>query len=256
MAVRIGGFPVWVGPSDVIDGAKAVMGWTDEALGVMASLPERATGLLDQAEALLTRVTSIADRIDTVLADVDVLVKRIEPLLVEVRAVADGAATIVARAGQVADGAADVVTGAGVVADEARGIVAAAGAVAADAGGVILKATGVADRALVVVEQAAGAATGASDMLAVYQPIAERAAPLAQRFVQEFSEEELHAAIRLVDHLPQLTEHVETDIMPILVTLDRVGPDLHELLNVVKDLQLAIRGIPGLRMLRRRGEGG
>ena len=49
------------------------------------------------------------------------------------------------------------------------------------------------------------------------------------------------------------TEHMETDIMPILATLDRVGPDVHELLDVLKDVRLAIQGVPGFRLLRRRG---
>ncbi|GAA2555529.1 hypothetical protein [Pseudonocardia hydrocarbonoxydans] len=58
----------------------------------------------------------------------------------------------------------------------------------------------------------------------------------------------------MVDQLPQLTHHLETDIMPILATLDRVGPDVHELLEVLQDVRLAIQGVPGFRLLRRRGE--
>jgi hypothetical protein len=58
--------------------------------------------------------------------------------------------------------------------------------------------------------------------------------------------------VRLVDQLPLLAEHMETDIMPILGTLDRVGPDINELLKVVKDLRKAMDVIPGLCMLRRR----
>jgi hypothetical protein len=42
--------------------------------------------------------------------------------------------------------------------------------------------------------------------------------------------------------------------MPILATLDRVGPDVHELLNVLKEVRQAINGIPGFSLLRRRGE--
>jgi hypothetical protein len=49
------------------------------------------------------------------------------------------------------------------------------------------------------------------------------------------------------------TEHMETDIMPILATLDRVGPDVHELLEVLKDVRLAIQGVPGFSLFRRRG---
>ena len=84
--------------------------------------------------------------------------------------------------------------------------------------------------------------------------LAERAASLAHRFVDELSEQEVHAAIKLIDHLPAVTEHMEQDIMPILATLDRVGPDVHELLNVTRDLRQAIVGVPGFAFFRRRGE--
>jgi hypothetical protein len=119
---------------------------------------------------------------------------------------------------------------------------------------VIGRATAVADEARGVVATAAGAADEATDLLSTYRPIARQAAPLAQRFVEEFSEQEVAAAVRLVDQLPQLTEHLENDIMPILATLDRVGPDVHELLEQLKEVRQAIQGIPGLNFFRRRGE--
>jgi methyl-accepting chemotaxis protein len=74
------------------------------------------------------------------------------------------------------------------------------------------------------------------------------------RFVTEMSAHEIEAAIRLVDELPRLAQHMTEDIMPILGTLDRVGPDIHELLDVAKDVRQAIQGIPGFEYLRRRGE--
>jgi len=265
--MRIAGLPVW-GPSDMIIAARAVLGWTDEAVAVVATLPARATTMLDALEALLGGLATVADdadrllrraetivadidevlvgargaiaRTDTVLLDAEGMVRRIDPLLTEVRTVADGAAGLVEHAGEVAAGAAVLVAKAGGVADSA--------------GGVITKADSVAQRAGSVVDQASGASRGASELLALYQPLATRAAPLARRFVEELSEAEVEAAIRLVDQVPQFTEHMETDIMPILATLDRVGPDVHELLDVLKDVRLAIQGVPGLGMLRRRGK--
>ena len=94
---------------------------------------------------------------------------------------------------------------------------------------------------------------GAQELLDLYRPVAERAAPLLRRFVDEFSADEMTALVRLVDQVPLFTEHMETDIMPILATLDRVGPDVHELLDVLKDVRLAIQGLPGFTMFRRRG---
>jgi hypothetical protein len=70
----------------------------------------------------------------------------------------------------------------------------------------------------------------------------------------EFSAHEVQAAIRLVDELPRLSQHLNDDVLPILGTLNRVGPDIHELLDVAKDVRQAIQGIPGFDYLRRRGE--
>jgi hypothetical protein len=72
-------------------------------------------------------------------------------------------------------------------------------------------------------------------------------------FVEEFSAHEVQAAIRLVDELPRLSQHLNDDVLPILGTLGRVGPDIHELLDVAKDVRQAILGIPGFDYLRRRG---
>jgi hypothetical protein len=58
----------------------------------------------------------------------------------------------------------------------------------------------------------------------------------------------------MVDELPKLREHLVDDILPLLSKLDQVGPDLHNLLEVTRDLHLAIAGLPGLKLLRRRGE--
>lgn len=109
-------------------------------------------------------------------------------------------------------------------------------------------------RAESVVSLADASARAAQRITEQYAPLAERAAPLAGRFVDELSEQEVHAAIQLIDHLPALTEHVERDIMPILATLDRVGPDIHELLDVTRDVRKAILGVPGFGYFRRRGQ--
>ena len=56
MVVRIAGLPVWVGPTELVAGAREVLGWTDEAIGVVADLPERVSRLLDVVEGLAGRV--------------------------------------------------------------------------------------------------------------------------------------------------------------------------------------------------------
>lgn len=126
------------------------------------------------------------------------------------------------------------------VVDEASRTVTDAQRVAAAAGQVVLSAN--------------ETSQAAQELLGLYEPIARRGAPLLGKFVHEFSDEELQAAIRMVDELPALTEAMVTDIMPILGTLDRVGPDIHNLLDVAKDVREAVIGIPGFSFFRKRGE--
>lgn len=104
-----------------------------------------------------------------------------------------------------------------------------------------------------VVAGAENAVAHAEEVTTAAQEQVVASRPLIE-FLEEFSAHEIQAAIRLVDELPRLASHLNDDIMPILGTLNRVGPDLHELLDVVKDVRQAIQGIPGFDYLRRRGE--
>jgi uncharacterized protein YoxC len=240
-------------PSDVVSAVRSVLGWTDEAVEVVADLPARVAALMDEAERLVVRVEGTLDRVDAVVG-------RVEGVLTDVTAVAGGAQALVGRvdqvaerAAEVAEGAAGVVERAAEVADGAAGVVERAGSVADNADQVVERIIPVTGAAEAVLESVGATSAGARALLEIFQPIAERGAPMLRQFVDEFSEEEVQALIRLVDQVPMFTEHMETDIMPILATLDRVGPDVHELLDVLKDVRLAIQGVPGFRLLRRRG---
>ncbi|MEV1073488.1 hypothetical protein [Micromonospora parva] len=225
----------------------AVVGLTrsalDQALGSaasMAAVPTRAFAVLDGVEALLARINGVVDRIETTLDRTDQVLTDAEAAVREVAVISAAATTAIDTATAVATAAADV------VADADR--------VSRTAATVVAKADGVAGRAAVTVGTAAEAAATAAELMTAYEPALRRAAPMTERFVEQLSHEEITAAIHLIDELPKLKEHLTADILPILATLDRVGPDLHDLLDVTRDLKLAVAGIPGLGMLRRRGE--
>jgi hypothetical protein len=197
-----------------------------ESAASLATVPVRAVGLLGQAELLVTRVTVIAEQAEALVQRVGTIVDAAEDTVRESRAIAAAAALTVEEAATVATTAARVV-------DEATTITGAAAAVVGHAG---------------------AASAEVRDLLDEYAPTLKQASPLAARFVRELSPEEVSAAIRMVDTLPKLREHLVDDVMPLLGKLDQVGPDLHKLLEVTEDLHLAIAGLPGLRMFKRRGE--
>ncbi|MEU0155075.1 hypothetical protein [Micromonospora fulviviridis] len=225
----------------------AVVGLTrsalDQALGsaaAFAAVPARAFAVLDEVETLLRRINGVVDRIEGTLDRTDRVLDDAEAAVREV-------AVISAAATEAIETATDVATAAAVVVGEADRVARAAGTLVVEADAVAARAAGT----VVAAEEAAGTA---AELLGAYEPALRRAAPMASRFVEQLSPEEVTAAIRLVDELPKLKEHLTSDVLPILATLDRVGPDLHDLLAVTRDLKLAVAGIPGLGMLRRRGE--
>ncbi|QGN50359.1 hypothetical protein ACN26Y_01575 [Micromonospora sp. WMMD558] len=221
----------------------SVVGLTRSALDSAASfaaIPARAFAVLDGVEALLTRIDGVVDRIETSLDRTDRVLTDAEAAVAEVAVISAAATTAIENAAEVA-AAATVVVG------EAE-------KVARTAGAVVGAADSIAGRAAETVGVAAEAAATAAELLTAYEPALRRGAPMANHFVEQLSHEEVAAAIRLVDELPKLRQHLTADILPILATLDRVGPDLHDLLDVTRDLKLAVAGIPGLNMLRRRGE--
>ncbi|WP_434743109.1 hypothetical protein [Micromonospora sp. SH-82] len=268
-------------PAAMVDLTRSAL---DQALGSAASLaavPARAFAVLDSVDTLITRINGVVDRIEETLDRTDRVVAEAETAVRDVAVISVAATTAIENATEVATAAARVVaeaqrvstTAAEVVAEAQRvsttaavvvekaeqaassaaAVVAEAGQVAGGAAAVVARAGAVTDQAAGTIAAAQGATVTATELLDAYEPTLRRGAPMANRFVEELSQEEVTAAIRLVDELPKLKEHLTADILPILATLDRVGPDVHDLLDVTRDLKLAVAGIPGLGMFRRRG---
>lgn len=204
----------------------ALVGRVAEATATVVALPARTLALLDGLELLIARFIAVMDRAEALVDRTDQVVGETEDVVREIRTLTGAAALAVQEAARVSAAAAMVVT----------------------------DAEAVVGRAAATVGQAGRTAESAQELLAGYEPALRRAAPMADRFVSQLTHEEITAAIRLVDELPKLTHHMTNNVLPILHTLDRVGPDVHDLLEVTRDLKLAIAGIPGLSMLRRRGE--
>jgi hypothetical protein len=202
---------------------------------------------LPRPAAVLDLTMSLAGRAMEAVAAVLALPARTLALL-------DGLELLIARLIVVLDRAEELVERVDGVTGSAEGAVRDVRALTAATAAVVAESELVAARVAGVVERAGRTAAATDELMAAYAPALRHAAPLADRFLRQLSPEEVAAAVRLVDELPKLTHHLTTNILPILSTLDRVGPDIHDLLEVTRDLKLAIAGIPGLGMLRRRGE--
>jgi hypothetical protein len=117
-----------------------------------------------------------------------------------------------------------------------------------------------------VVGRTAKVSTNADDLIARTTPLVDRLAPLLdglepslvrlqptlQRLAETTDPREVDAMVTLVDHLPGLAARMETDILPVLDSLRTVAPDLHDLLDVCRELNDMFAGLPGLGRLKRR----
>ena len=179
--------------------------------------------------AVIGGAMSAAEAVETAIG----LVPRAVDAMTRVEALLDRAEGVIARTEAVVDEAAESNA-------KVRATVDAAGVVTRDAGRRVDGAGGLVDRM--------------DTMLGTWEPVGRKLAPQATRFAEQLSSHEVDAAISLIDRMPVVLEHLDSDLLPVLRTLDRVGPDVHELLNVLKEVRQAINGIPGFGLLRRRGE--
>ncbi|HEX4726810.1 MAG TPA: hypothetical protein VH298_03375 [Jatrophihabitans sp.] len=105
-----------------------------------------------------------------------------------------------------------------------------------------------------LIERTGGVLDGANNLLTDYQPSLDRLAPLLDQLGSTTSPDEVAAAVQLIDELPRLVESLQRDILPILATLDNVGPDVRELLETTKEFNEILGSVPGLGRIKKRVE--
>jgi hypothetical protein len=210
------------GPRDVLS---ALERGSEQVEALLGAVP-RVLALLDQAEALVARASVIVDRVE---------------------GVADAATAEVARVGGVVDAATAEVARVGGVVDAATARVESVGAV------VDAAATQI-ERVDTVVGGAAVQAGRAAALIDALEPPLTALQPTLQTLADTTHPDEVAALVTLVDHLPAVTLQVERDVLPVLASLGSVAPDLHELLDVSRELNEILGKIPGIGRLKRRVE--
>ena len=129
--------------------------------------------------------------------------------------------------------------------DRADELVTAIGAVAARADALVTR-TGL------VVDGAETQMNRITPLLDAFEPSLTKLQPTIEKVADTTDPHEVEALVQLVNHLPQLVEHMETDVMPMLASLGTVAPDLHDLLAVSRELNDILARVPGLGRLKRR----
>lgn len=215
-----------------IPGVSAVTGLAVRGIGnglsvglQLVSLPVRVIAIVERTESVLTAIEVVARRVEHVSVDVESLVGRANGIVLEVRAVVDGA----------------------------RESVAGAASMIAAVDPLLARTAATIEQAALFAQRAEALIGDGERMLGEVRPVVEKALPSARRFVEQLSEQEVDAAIAMVDELPELAQRLKNDIVPILATLDGLAPNVAELVKLTDDVRQAILGIPGFGRLRRRG---
>ena len=76
--------------------------------------------------------------------------------------------------------------------------------------------------------------------------------PTLERLAETTDPREVDALVGLIDHLPMVVDKLERDVLPILATLRSVAPDLHDLLDVSRELNEMLGKIPGMGRIKQR----
>jgi ABC-type transporter Mla subunit MlaD len=121
---------------------------------------------------------------------------------------------------------------------------------AADA--VIARAAAATTSADALLLAAAAAEARLADLLDRLDPSLTALQPTLARLAETTDPREVDALVSLIDRLPVLAEQVERDVVPVMRTLSSVSPDLHDLLDVSRELNEMLAKLPGMRRIRKR----
>ena len=242
------------GPLDlahaVRDMAAAATSLGRAATGAIALVPRledaalRVEGLLARADAAVTALEQLTGDTDAMvmaagplLSDAAALVHRIEPVVT----LAEGT---VARVGPVVEEADRSV-------QRVQGVLGSAEGAVSDTAALLQKVGRTADRTTEVLVGAGSLVDDADHLLCVVKGPIEQMMPVLNRLAETLEPHEVDAAVLLIDRLPDVLVLVE-DVLPVMRQLGNVGPELHDLLELVEDLHRVATGLPGRKLLRRR----
>jgi hypothetical protein len=187
-----------------------------------ADVLSTAVRVRDTATALL----GVPGRVVRLMDRAEAAVTRLEALLEAVAATATRAEEVAGRADTVVGDVDRVSRLAGVIAADTRGVVAGAS------------------------ESQEAVAT----LVRAYEPALATLQPTLTRLADTMDPREVDALVGLVDRLPPLLDSMDADVLPLLRRLNDMAPDLHSLLGAVDDLRRTVAGLPGVGLLRRRGD--
>lgn len=184
-----------------------------------------------------------------------------------------GLDTVGGLVGRVVTGVADTAEQARALVPRAWGLLDEAGRVLAEVHELVLRIEGTralaqetVRRADAVVTRADAVLVSAQRLVGEVEPLVARLRPLLdelepplralqptlERLAEATDPREVDAMIAMVDRMPLLADKLENDVIPMLQGLATVAPDLHDLLDVSREVNVLLGAVPGFGRLRKR----
>jgi ABC-type transporter Mla subunit MlaD len=213
--------------------------------GDVLALVSRSSGAIEQLLGLVPRIARLVDAVELLLVDVQGLLVRMEGT----RGAADAAIERIGTTQENADEAIERIGSTQENADKAIQRIGTTTGHADDAIERIGQTTGDADKLLARLE---GPSERVVRLLDMFEPALVRLQPTLDKLAESTTPEEVDALVRLVDHLPGVVEQLERDVFPILGTLGSVAPDVHDLLDVMQELNQLLGKVPGMGRIKKK----
>ncbi len=161
---------------------------------------------------------------------------------------------LVPRAAALLEAAEDLVERVHQVVDRAEGAVTRAEQTLDRAESTVTSVAGTIDRVDAVIGAAEETVKSAAKVTDGLAPSLERMQPTLETLAETTHPEEVKALVHVIDMLPEVTDAMRDDVLPLLKTLDNVGPDLRELLLVSRELYEMLGSLPGMGRIKKRVE--
>ena len=159
-----------------------------------------------------------------------------------------GPRDLVAVVGRAGDGWEQLVA----VVPRVTALLARAERVVADVGALVARIEETRVEAAAVVSRTEETRARAAALIGALEPSLTTLQPTLERLAETTHPREVDALVGLIDHLPQLADQVERDLLPVMRTLGTVAPDLHDLLDVSRELNGMLGKLPGMGRIKRR----
>ena len=116
----------------------------------------------------------------------------------------------------------------------------------------VRRTAGVVDTADELLSRASPMVDRITALLNGMEPSLTKLQPTLDRLAETTDPREVDALVALIDMLPELVRQMETDVVPVMNSLSTVAPDLHDLLDVSRELNEILGSLPGVGRIKKR----